>query len=91
MSDPRSPPTNSLTHQPTTSTQLLITSRRGPHRKHHFSIAVCGPLSSCLFRGRCLGTGVRATILRHEPSGVLTINLEVLYFQGCITRIYQVT
>jgi hypothetical protein len=35
--------TNSVTHQPTTSTQqtvLLITSQHGPHRQHHSIIAV---------------------------------------------------
>jgi hypothetical protein len=43
---------NSVTHQPTNSTQLtdwsglLITSRQGEQRKHSSSVAACGPLPS---------------------------------------------
>jgi hypothetical protein len=52
--NPRSSLTNSVTHQPTNSTQLthpsltvlLIISRHGPHRKHRFLITVFVPLPS---------------------------------------------
>jgi hypothetical protein len=41
---------NSLSHSFSPNLFALITSRQGPHRKHHSSLAVYGPLSS---NGRC--------------------------------------
>jgi hypothetical protein len=43
-------------------TVLRIISRHGLHRKHRSSVAVYGPVSSCLFRTRCLATGLHATV-----------------------------
>jgi hypothetical protein len=49
-------------------TELLITSRHGPHRKYRSSVAVYRALRSvsrCLvvcFRGHCLATGLHATV-----------------------------
>jgi hypothetical protein len=64
-------PSAELTHSPTISlhstdllTVLIITSRHGPHRKHHSSLAVYGPLSSCLFRGCCLAMVLHATMYK---------------------------
>jgi hypothetical protein len=70
---------NSLTNSSITSltnsslTVLLITSRNGLHRKHRSSVAVYGPLSSCLFRSRCLATGLHATVGNVLLCGVICI------------------
>jgi hypothetical protein len=93
-------PSGYLTNSPTNSsltgwthsllTVLLITFRHGPHRKHRYSVEVYGSSPNCLLRGRCLTTGLHATIFSTPLTPLLlhSILLSFLLIHSviCFTR-----
>jgi hypothetical protein len=62
-------------------TAMHITSRHARHRKHCSYVVVYRPLSNCLFRGRCLTTGLHAIYTVY--SIIWPTKLEFSQFRQC--------